>query len=99
MKLPDAIWRDRPELALLTEALGREQGLVRYVGGAVRDTLLGLPVSDLDLATSLLPDDVSRRVRAAGFKAVPTGVAHGTITAVLPDGPVEVTTLRRDLTT
>ena len=99
MILPDTPWRARAELIRLTDALGAGEGLVRFVGGAVRDTLLGLPVSDLDLATSLLPDEVSRRVRAAGFKAVPTGIAHGTITAVLPDGPVEVTTLRRDVAT
>jgi poly(A) polymerase len=99
MILPEAEWRTRPDLARLTVVLGANEGLVRYVGGAVRDTLLGLPVSDLDVATSLLPDEVSRRVRAAGFKAVPTGIAHGTITAVLPSGPVEVTTLRRDVET
>jgi len=99
MILPETGWRKRPDLIRLTEALGSREGLVRYVGGAVRDALLGLPVSDLDLATSLLPEDVSRRVKAAGFKAVPTGIAHGTITAVLPDAPVEVTTLRRDVTT
>jgi len=97
--LPEAGWRTRADLIRLTDALGAGDGLVRYVGGAVRDTLLGLPVSDLDLATSLLPDDVSRRVRTAGFKAVPTGIAHGTVTAVLPSGPVEVTTLRRDVET
>jgi poly(A) polymerase len=100
MILPEADWRTRPDLAELTKALGAKQGLVRYVGGAVRDTLLGLPVSDLDLATSLLPDDVVKRVRAIGYKAVPTGIVHGTVTAVLPDGwPVEVTTLRRDVET
>ena len=99
MILPEAGWRTRPDLVRLTDALGAGQGQVRYVGGAVRDTLLGLPVSDLDLATSLLPDEVSRRIRAAGFKAVPTGIAHGTVTAVLPSGPVEVTTLRRDVET
>ena len=99
MILPETPWRARAELIRLTDALGAGDGLVRYVGGAVRDTLLGLPVSDLDLATCLLPEEVSRRVRAAGFKAVPTGIAHGTITAVLPDGPVEVTTLRRDVAT
>jgi len=99
MILPETGWRTRPDLIRLTEALGSREGLVRYVGGAVRDALLGLPVSDLDLATALLPDEVSRRVKAAGFKAVPTGIAHGTITAVLPSGPVEVTTLRRDVST
>jgi len=99
MILPETAWRVRPELIRLTDALGGSEGLVRFIGGAVRDTLLGLPVSDLDLATRLLPDEVSRRVRAAGFKAVPTGIEHGTVTAVLPDGPVEVTTLRRDVAT
>lgn len=99
MILPETGWRTRADLIRLTEALGAEQGQVRYVGGAVRDALLGLPLSDLDLATSLLPDEVARRVKEAGFKAVPTGIAHGTITAVLPSGPVEVTTLRRDVST
>ncbi|WP_420137153.1 CCA tRNA nucleotidyltransferase [Sphingomonas sp.] len=99
MILPNAAWRNDPDLVRLTEALGEGDGLVRYVGGAVRDTLLDLPVSDLDLATSLMPEDASARIRAAGFKAVPTGIAHGTITAVLANGPVEVTTLRRDVST
>jgi poly(A) polymerase len=99
MILPETGWRTRPDLVRLTEALGAREGQVRYVGGAVRDTLLGLPVSDLDLATILRPEEVSRRVRAASFKAVPTGIAHGTLTAVLPSGPVEVTTLRRDVAT
>jgi poly(A) polymerase len=99
MILPPAEWREQPGLDLLTQALGADSGEVRYVGGAVRDALLGLPVSDLDMATSLLPEEVQRRVRAAGFKAVPTGIAHGTITAVLPGGPIEVTTLRRDVAT
>ncbi|WP_442681454.1 CCA tRNA nucleotidyltransferase [Sphingomonas sp. ASY06-1R] len=99
MILPDAAWRNDPDLARLADALGEAEGLVRFVGGAVRDTLLRLPVSDLDLATSLRPDEVSARIRAAGFKAVPTGIAHGTVTAVLTSGPVEVTTLRRDVST
>jgi poly(A) polymerase len=99
MILPETGWRTRADLIHLTETLDAAQGAVRYVGGAVRDTLLGLPVSDVDLATILLPDEVSRRVRSAGFKAVPTGIAHGTVTAVLPSGPIEVTTLRRDVAT
>ena len=99
MILPEAGWRTRPDLIRLTEALGAQEGLVRYVGGAVRDALLGHPLADLDLATALLPEEVSRRVKAAGFKAVPTGIAHGTVTAVLPSGAVEVTTLRRDVST
>jgi poly(A) polymerase len=99
MTLPDAAWRHRPGLDALLAALDAHKGETRYVGGAVRDTLLGLPVSDLDLATRLKPEQVRDRVVEAGLKAVPTGIAHGTITAVLADGPVEVTTLRRDVDT
>lgn len=83
----------------LLAALDAEGGETRYVGGCVRDTLLGLPVSDVDLATRLPPEEVIKRLKRAGIKAVPTGLAHGTITAVLRDGPVEVTTLRRDVST
>ena len=93
--LPDAAWRARAGLDRLCAVLGA----ARFVGGAVRDTLIGLDVADVDLATELPPEDVLDRLRAAGIKAVPTGLAHGTITAVLPDGPVEVTTLRRDVAT
>ena len=99
MKLPAAPWREREGLAALLDALGQQEGLTRFVGGAVRDTMLGLPVADVDCATRLPPDQVFKQVRAAGFKAVPTGIAHGTVTAVLPDGPIEVTTLRRDVAT
>lgn len=97
--LPDAPWRHRAGLGRLCTVLGAETGETRFVGGAVRDTLLGLSVNDVDIATRLAPDDVVDRLRAAQIKAVPTGIAHGTITAVLPDGPVEVTTLRRDVAT
>lgn len=95
--LPDNDWTGRPGLALLTEALGA--GDIRWVGGAVRDTLLGHPVKDIDCATRLRPETVIDRCRAAGIRTVPTGIDHGTVTAILPDGPVEVTTLRRDVTT
>jgi len=97
--LPDAEWRRGRGLNRLVEALGAKDMLVRFVGGAVRDTLLGLAVKDIDCATRLLPEESSRRIIAAGFKAIPTGIAHGTVTALLPSGPVEVTTLRRDVTT
>ena len=97
--LPDAPWRHIEGLEALLAALGAGDGLVRFVGGAVRDTLLGLAVKDIDCATVLLPDESSRRIGAAGFKAIPTGIAHGTVTAVLPSTHVEVTTLRRDLDT
>src|ERR1044072_3364831 len=83
----------------LLRALGAAGGETRFVGGCVRDTLLGLPVSDVDLATRLLPATVLARLGKAGVQAVPTGIAHGTVTAVIGGAPVEVTTLRRDVAT
>ncbi|EQB17212.1 CCA tRNA nucleotidyltransferase [Sphingobium lactosutens] len=97
--LPDAPWRHRPGLDALLFALEAKDGLARYVGGAVRDGLLGLPVNDLDIATSLPPTAVMERLQDGGIKVVPTGIDHGTVTAVLADGPVEITTLRRDVST
>ncbi|MGH6658565.1 MAG: CCA tRNA nucleotidyltransferase, partial [Sphingomicrobium sp.] len=94
-----AKWRRRRGVGRVLDALGGDDGLTRYVGGAVRDELLGISVADLDLATRLLPDDVLERLRAAKIKAVPTGIDHGTITAVSDGKPVEITTLRRDVTT
>src|SRR3954471_24769169 len=99
MILADALWRSRPGMKKLLGALGADAGATRYVGGCVRDTLLGLQVSDVDLATRLAPLEVIDRLGKAGIKAVPTGIAHGTITAVIGGAPVEVTTLRRDVAT
>ncbi|MBB4859838.1 poly(A) polymerase [Novosphingobium chloroacetimidivorans] len=96
-RLSDAPWTRRPALAALIATLG--EGQARYVGGAVRDTLLGLPVKDIDVATPLRPEQVIERLTAAGIRNVPTGIEHGTVTAVLADGPVEITTLRRDVST
>src|SRR5690606_30496950 len=67
--------------------------------GVVRDTILGIAAKDIDMATTLLPDEVVARLGGAGIKAVPTGIAHGTVTAVVFGGPVEITTLRRDVST
>lgn len=97
--LPDAPWRHRPGLARLWQVLGGDAGETRVVGGAVRDTLLGLTVSDIDLATVHTPDKVIARLDAAAIKAVPTGIAHGTVTAVIDSLPYEVTTLRSDVST
>ncbi|HEY5711173.1 MAG TPA: CCA tRNA nucleotidyltransferase [Allosphingosinicella sp.] len=99
MILPEAVWRDRPGMGRLLEALGAGNGDTRLVGGSVRDTLLGIAVSDVDLATRIAPDEVMKRLKAARIKAVPTGLAHGTVTAVIGGAPVEVTTLRRDVAT
>jgi len=81
------------------EALDAAADMTRLVGGAVRDALLGLPVSDFDLATRLTPAAVVARLEAAGVKAVPTGIAHGTVTAISHGQSFEITTLRRDVAT
>jgi poly(A) polymerase len=99
MKLPKASWQKREGMKALLAALDAKGGSTRYVGGCVRDTLLGLPVSDVDLATRLPPQAVMERLATARIKAVPTGIAHGTVTAVVAGKPVEVTTLRRDVAT
>lgn len=95
--LSQAEWPRRAGLAALTAALGARN--IRWVGGAVRDSLLGAGVHDVDCATLLTPDLVIDRCRAAGIRTVPTGIEHGTVTAILKDGPVEITTLRRDVAT
>jgi poly(A) polymerase len=91
--------RQRDGMAALLAALGEEDGDVRFVGGCVRDGLLGAAVNDVDLATRLQPAQVIARLKGAGIRAVPTGIDHGTVTAVIAGGPVEVTTLRRDVST
>ncbi|NCP18418.1 MAG: CCA tRNA nucleotidyltransferase [Erythrobacter sp.] len=96
-RLPQAEWTAREDLAALVAALGAEN--LRWVGGAVRDTLLGHPVKDIDAATPLRPERVIELCKAAGIRTVPTGIDHGTITALLDDGTVEVTTLRHDVST
>ena len=95
--LPMAMWTQRADLAALVAALGADS--TRWVGGAVRDTLLGDEVRDIDAATPLLPDEVMARLKSADIRVVPTGIDHGTVTAVLAGGPVEITTLRRDVST
>jgi poly(A) polymerase len=99
MKLPQAAWQRREGMKALLAALGAAGGDTRYVGGCVRDALLGLPASDVDLATRLTPQAVMERLAKAKIKSVPTGLAHGTVTAVVAGQPIEVTTLRRDVAT
>ena len=97
--LPAAEWRKATGLVRVIAALADEHGGPRFVGGAVRDTLLGIAVSDVDLATALPPGVVIDRLQAAKIKAVPTGIAHGTVTAVANGKNYEITTLRRDVAT
>ncbi|HEY3950980.1 CCA tRNA nucleotidyltransferase [Phenylobacterium sp.] len=94
-------WMTEPKAAAVLDALEAAGGAdcARFVGGCVRNTLLGRPVSDIDIATVLTPDAVTKALAAAGLKAVPTGVEHGTVTAVSGGQPFEITTLRRDVST
>jgi len=93
-----AILRD-PKLEKLFAALAATGCESRVVGGAVRDALLGLKPHEIDIATTAPPDAVAKAAEAAGFKAVPTGIAHGTVTIVVAGAPFEVTTLREDVET
>ena len=101
MRLDDQPWlrasATRAVMAAL-EATGGP-GCARFVGGCVRNALIGAPVADIDIATTLKPEETDRAIRAAGLKAVPTGIAHGTVTAVSERQPFEITTLRRDVST
>jgi poly(A) polymerase len=92
---PPAWMTDQASRALLTAL----KGDARFVGGCVRDTILEGPIGDIDIATPLFPEEIMRRLAAAKIKAVPTGIAHGTITAVTETRPYEITTLRRDVET
>jgi tRNA nucleotidyltransferase/poly(A) polymerase len=97
--LKDAAWLKRPETARVFAALGGTGVETRAVGGAVRNTLLGLPVTEIDLATTARPEQVMALARKANLKAVPTGIEHGTVTVIAEGVPFEVTTLRRDVET
>jgi poly(A) polymerase len=92
-------WMEEPSTRILLEALGRAGIAARFVGGCVRDALLGRAIADIDLATPARPEEVAAALAAAGIKVVPTGIAHGTITAVVPPRHYEITTLRRDVET
>lgn len=88
-----------PAFRRVIAAVERDGDRARVVGGAVRNTLMGVPVDDVDIATTASPDVVAARAAEAGLKAVPTGIAHGTVTVVSSGRPFEVTTLRADLET
>ena len=98
-RLTHQAWLTAPPTVAVLDALTRAGGEGRFVGGCVRDALIGRPVSDIDIATPLRPEIIVSAVKAAGLKAVPTGIEHGTITVVSSGRPYEVTTLRRDVST
>lgn len=97
--LAAAPWLTDARTARLFDALLKGGGEARFVGGCVRNALLGTAVADIDIATTVLPDEAAARLQAAGIAVVPTGIAHGTITAIIEKLPFEITTLRRDVTT
>ena len=98
-RLDDAPWLNSGPASRVLELLNADGEEARVVGGAVRNALLQLPIGDVDIATTALPEEVTRRAKAAGIKIVPTGVEHGTVTLVVDAKPFEVTTLREDTET
>lgn len=99
--LQDQPWLTDPATLAVMEALEVAGGpdCARFVGGCVRNALIGQPVDDIDIATTLRPEETQEAIVAAGLKPVPTGLAHGTVTAVSRKRPFEITTLRRDVET
>ncbi|MCD2184317.1 CCA tRNA nucleotidyltransferase [Rhizobium sp. GN54] len=97
--LSDQAWFRQPALRRVLDLLNADGGEARIAGGAVRNALMGVPAGDVDIATTLVPQEVVARAKAAGIKAVPTGIDHGTVTLVASGTPFEVTTLRRDVET
>ena len=96
----DADWLKAPGTQAVMAALeaARPDGS-RFVGGCVRNTLRGIPADDIDIATQILPEDVMTAMKAAGIRALPTGIEHGTVTAIIDSEPFEITSLRRDVET
>jgi poly(A) polymerase len=92
-------WRENPSTQDVCDALAKGGARALFVGGCVRNALLGVPVNDVDIATDALPERVIELARAAGLKALPTGLEHGTITVVSGGHGYEVTTFRRDVET
>ena len=98
-RLDQAPWLKTGFAARVLKLLNVDGEEARVVGGAVRNALLDLPIGDVDIATTALPEEVIRRAKAAGIKSVPTGIEHGTVTLVIDAHPFEVTTLREDTET
>ncbi|HEX3430535.1 MAG TPA: CCA tRNA nucleotidyltransferase [Rhizomicrobium sp.] len=92
-------WMRTKDVCAVMEALSSDGGEARFVGGAVRNALIGRQVDDIDIATPLVPAAVTQRLARAKIAALPTGIEHGTITAMLNGRAFEVTTLRRDVST
>ena len=98
-KISPQPWLTAPETRTVIEALTADGTEVRFVGGCVRDAMARRPVTDVDIGTPDKPETVIGLLEKAGIKAVPTGIEHGTVTAVVGDRKFEITTLRRDVET
>ncbi|MBY0430614.1 MAG: CCA tRNA nucleotidyltransferase, partial [Rhodospirillales bacterium] len=92
-------WMIAPETKAVVKALTAEGAEVRFVGGCVRDAVLKRPIKDVDIATHEPPEKVMLLLEKAGIRAIPTGVEHGTVTAVVNKAHYEITTLRCDIET
>src|SRR5690554_5760848 len=98
-ELARAAWLNEPGTKAVMEALQAGGGVSRFVGGCVRNALMGIPVTDIDIATTETPEKAQALLEAKGIKVVPTGLKHGTITAVTATRHFEITTLRVDVAT
>ncbi|MEN9709402.1 MAG: hypothetical protein RIQ68_1810 [Pseudomonadota bacterium] len=99
MKIASPSFLDDTRLRRLFEALDGNGETLRVVGGAVRNHFMGRPVSEIDLATTAVPEIIIARAAASGLKSVPTGIEHGTVTVIVDHTPFEITTLREDVET
>lgn len=98
-KLADQDWMTAPETARVMAALNKDGGEARFVGGCVRDALINRRVYDIDIATPMTPDEVIKKLDLARIRHIPTGLKHGTVTALVDGHPFEITTLRIDVKT
>lgn len=98
-RLPDPGLFAQGPIARLLAAIGGDGEDIKIAGGAVRNAMLGLAPADIDCATTTTPDETTRRAERAGFRVIPTGVEHGTVTVLVDETPFEVTTLRADIET
>lgn len=98
-ELARAAWLNEADAKAVMEALAAKGGTARFVGGCVRNALMGEAVRDIDIATTETPESAKELLEAKGIKVVPTGIGHGTITAVTPTRHFEITTLRVDVAT
>lgn len=100
MKTLNADWLTAEATQQVIAALeAARPGCARFVGGCVRNTLMARPVDDIDIATQLAPQETLKALEAAGIRAIPTGIEHGTVTAIVDHQPFEITSLRRDVET